>query len=79
MNHNPSGIPIAKDPITMNIVIKIEKSEFGFNGHLIISPKFLCISNYLCIYLQHSSDSLHPKNKYWPPPTLLQQSARLVI
>ena len=39
MNHNPSGIPIAKDPITMNIVIKIEKSEFGFNGHLIISPK----------------------------------------
>jgi len=48
MNHNPSGIPIAKDPITMNIVIKIEKSEFGFNGHLMISPKYLYI--YLITY-----------------------------
>jgi len=71
MTNKLSGIPIAKDPITMNIVTKIEKSEFGFNGHLMISPKYLYISNYLCIYLQHSSDSLPPKNKYWQPTTPL--------
>jgi hypothetical protein len=31
------GIPIAKAAIIINIVTKIEKSEFGLNGHFKIS------------------------------------------